>query len=387
MKKHYSIALGATLALLCLAAIMAGCSGGGAAPENADAWRNIRGTHECFPFSIENGQGFEYEGINYDDPCTPIVSRADWVVSESGRTFVLYDVDPGNLEPNGFYKQYHESLWIALVDAEGNVERKIKLATGVKDISGVKLDRKGGRYFVTATGVSGEATNIFLRFPEPWPPLEPTGNAWKDFQNRKARKYDELEEDWPGNGSGMAADWMSLRLEEWLGGEYERAMTAVEQLAHDEADAKQVREGQMTVFSLLAEKEACEDQDVANVHWGNTMDRVDREQYLQPFFQNWLEAVEHPNGWAVVNNARGSFLGEDFGATNGIAVLGAPDWIRNSERAECYHRLLRLAPERVREENEKIHVGFDIIDPWVMDSGWLAGTGDFVLENGELREP
>ena len=54
--------------------------------------------------------------------------------------------------------------------------------------------------------------------------------------------------------------------------------------------------------------------------------------------------------------------------------------------AKC-SRFLRLAPERVREEGGKVHVGFDIIDPWVMDSGWLAGTGDFVLENGELREP
>lgn len=94
MHTQFSFQLGATLALLCLAAMMAGCSGGGGAPENADAWRNIRGTHECFPFRIENGQGFEYEGINNDDPCTPIVSRADWVISEPERTFVLYDVDP-----------------------------------------------------------------------------------------------------------------------------------------------------------------------------------------------------------------------------------------------------------------------------------------------------
>jgi uncharacterized protein YdbL (DUF1318 family) len=386
--RHFSKSMGAAIGLFCLAAMMAGCSNdpSDGRSEGADAWKNLRGTHECFPFHLENGEGFEYEGKNYDDPCSPVVSRTDWVVSDQGRTFVLYDVNPGDLEPGIFHKQYHESLWIALVDAEGNVQRKIKLATGVKDISGVQRG-SGGAHFVSATGVSGEKTNIALRFPEPWPPLEPTGDAWEDFQKRKARKYDELEEDWPGNGSGMAADWMSLRLEEWLDGEYDRVMTAVEKLARNEEEAKQVREGRFTAYALIAEKDACEDQDVANVHWGNTMDRVDREQYLQPFFQNWVEAIEHPDGWAAVNNARGSFRGEDFQATNGVAILGAPDWIKNSEHSDCYHRLLRLAPARVREEGGKVHVGFDIIDPWVMDSGWLAGKGEFVLENGELREP
>lgn len=347
--------------------------------ERADAWKNFRGTHECFPFRVENGKGFEYEGKSYDAPCTPIVSKADWVVSRDALTFVLYDVDPGNMEPNGFYRQFHESLWCGLVDDEGNIVRKTKLATGLKDISGVKQQGRGGA-FVSATTATGERTNIVLRFPEPWPPLEPTGDAWADFARREKRKLEELWEDWPDNGSGMAADWVSLRLEEWLSNEYSRAMAGAETLARDETEVRQVREGWDTALALLAE---CNEghEEAGNVHWGNFCDRNDRERYLRPFIQNWLEATDHPDGWETVRNAHGSFLGEGFLATNGIAVL------KESKEISGCHRILRLSPSQVREEGGEILVGFELIAPWVMDSGWLAGTGDFRLaDNGELVE-
>lgn len=370
----------ATIVLACMAMFgSSGCSNRtqSVPSDRAGAWLDIRGTHESFPFRVENGKGFEYEGEKYDDPCTPIITRADWVVIREGRTFVLYEVDPGNLEPNGFYRQFYESLWCGLVDDEGNVVRKTKLATGVKDISGIQ---GRGDAFVSATTTTGERTNIILRFPEPWPPLEPTGDAWLDFVQREERKVEELWEDWPDNGSGMAADWVSLRLEAWLSEEYSRAMAGAEALASDEDAARQVREGWNTALALLAECNA-EDEEPANVHWGNFCDREDRARYLKPFLQNWLEAADHPAGWETVRNAHGTFLGEEFHATNGIAILDGPQG-----PSRC-HRILRLSPAQVREEEGETLVGFDLIAPWVMDSGWLAGTGDLrIAHNGELRE-
>ena len=47
--------------------------------------------------------------------------------------------------------------------------------------------------------------------------------------------------------------------------------------------------------------------------------------------------------------------------------------------------LLRLAPERVRKEEGKTLVGFELIMPQFMDSAWKAGHWTFVAEERMLH--
>lgn len=150
---------------------------GSAGVGESEAWRNITGSHECFPFRVENGKGFVYEGPNYDDPETPVLTRPDWTIVKSGKTYVLYDIDPGNVEPSMFQDEFDESLWIGLVGDDGRIVRKKKLATGVKNISGIRRTLIGGGAYVFATSACGLMRPIPLRFPKPWPKLKLTGDV------------------------------------------------------------------------------------------------------------------------------------------------------------------------------------------------------------------
>lgn len=364
--------------------------------ERAGAWKNFHGTHESFPFCVENGKGFEYEGENYDDPCTPIVSRADWVVSREDRTFVLYDVDPGNLEPDGFHymneateefeKGYQESLWIGLLGEDGEIVRKQRLGMGLRDISSIQTG-EDGRDFVSAVDAQGRIRTIPLTYPLPWPPLEQKGNAWKRYNERVEREIARIGEDWPGNASGYAAQWQDNALQAFLGKERQQAVETLRTRPMTKA-CRACLEGEpdRTWIRSWEAAEGVADQS-CNVHWGQVVASVEREHFMYPYLRNWLEGFDHPDGWMLVCNARGEFNGEAFTATNGVALVGLEGWKNRAKDEAEIDRwgLLRLAPEQVRKEDGKTFVEFELIMPWFMDSAWKAGHGTFVLEGGTLR--
>lgn len=383
--------------------------GAGVAVGGSDAWKNAHGTHESFPWRIEDGKGFVYQGARFDDPCEPVVSRPDWVVSKGGRTYILYEVDPGDLKEGMFRGEYAESLWIGQLGEGGEVVAKIRLATGVADVSGVLLGRSSLPY-VAATATDGSRTAIPLRFPRSRAELRPTGHAWRDYKRRRKRLESGLWDDWPGNGSGYAADWVSSRAEDALFNECRAAVEALQAAAPTDARRAELAAELAAAMDLAWEMSGDSSGTALNVHWGNVADRQTREQALEPFLRNWLEAVDHPEEWEAIRSASGTFLGESFVATNGIAVLGEPEWVREyAQPAEpappappdpadpdapeeplgregVCHRLLRLAPERVKRTDEGLLVGFDVLDPWVMDSWSRPGSGEFLLRDGVLIE-
>lgn len=364
--------------------------------ERADAWKNFHGTHECFPFRVENGKGFDYVGEKYDEPSTPIVSRADWVAFREGRTFVLYDVDPGNLEPNGFHymneatekfeKGYQESLWIGLLGGDGEIVRKKRLGTGSRDISGIQTGANG-RDFVIAVDVQGQTRTIPLDYPLPWPPLEQEGNAWERYNERIEREIERIGEDWPGNASGYAAQWQDNALQSFLGKERQQAVETLRTRPMTKA-CRACLEGEPDRTWVLSWEatEGVADQS-CNVHWGQVVASEERERFIYPYLRNWIEGFDHPGGWMLVCNARGEFNGEVFTASNGVALVGLEGWKNRVTEEEAIDRwgLLRLAPEQVRKEDGKTFVGFELLMPHFMDSSWKAGHGTFVAEGGTLH--
>ena len=107
--------------------------------EKEEVWKNAWGTEETCPFWLEDGRSTEKSSF-------PVVSRADWVMEHEGRTYLLYDVFPGSLEDSIFHGIPDERLWIGLVGEDGEIQRKILLARGVKDISGIRRDEDGEAY-------------------------------------------------------------------------------------------------------------------------------------------------------------------------------------------------------------------------------------------------
>lgn len=385
------------VAVVVLAALWwRGCIGGWGAIGGSDAWRNVSGTHECFPFRVVDGKGFVYQGTNYDHPSEPVVTRADWTISQGGRTYVLYEVNPGELTPSMFQGEFDESLWIGLVGEGGEIVRKIRLATGVKDISGIRRALRVGA-FVKATKANGERTTIFLRFPRPWSELRPTGNAWKDYERRRKRRIDQLWEDWPGNGSGYAADWVSARLEDELEKECDRAIDALKSAAPSD-DRRAEIDAELKAARTLARKRSEESEgEAGTVHWDNFTDRLEREHVLEVYLRNWLEAADNPDGWENVRNARGVLHGVPFAATSGVAVVRAsPRWTyrrwngepepeggdaasADDDDDELWDLLLRLSPAGVAREDGAILSDYELIAPGVQDSGHDVDKGKVVV--------
>ena len=365
-------------------------------PDQVDAWKNFHGMHECFPFRVENGKGFDYVGEKYDEPSTPIVSRADWGLVRDGLTFVLYEVDPGNLEPNGFHymdeetenfeKAYNESLWIGLLGENGEIVRKNRLGTGLQDISGIQTGTDG-RDQVTALDAQGQKRTIPLKYPLPWPPLDQKGSAWDRYNERIEREVERIGEDWPGNASGYAAQWQDNALQPFLDKERRQAVETLRTRPMTKA-CRACLEGEPNRSWMLAweASEGVGDQ-AGNVHWGQVVASVNRDHFIYPYLRNWFEGFEHPGGWMLVCNARGEFNGETFTATNGVALVGLDGWMKRLPEEEGIDRwgLLRLAPEQVRKEDGKTFVGFELIMPHFMDSAWEAGHGTFVAEEGMLH--
>ena len=330
----------------------------------SDAWKNVSGSYECFPFKVRDGKGFVYQGVNYDDPCEPVITRRDWTITRQGRTYVLYDVNPGDMKPNAFKDQFEESLWIGLLGDDGGIVRKLKLATGVKDISGVK--RASGGAYVSATAVDGSKRLIALRFPRPWPELKTTGDVWKDFEMRMERRNDELWEDWPGNESGYAADWVSCRMETLLHDEYRKAIEVLKASAPNDA-CKAELASELTMAMAQAEKIVGDPSaEAGNVHWGNFYERVSLERTMEPYLRNWLEAAGNPKSWETVHSATGMIHGVSFAATSGVAVITV---------ADDQVQLLRLSPANVMEADGGYSIHYEITEPLVMDSGYRVEQG------------
>lgn len=388
--KHGGTRIRDFFAGVALALLAAAC--GEAAPQAGaapDVWKTAWGTHESRPFRLEDGKGMV-------DAFTPVASRADWMVEREGRSYILYEVDPGNLEPNGFLcvdeesgkfeKVCHESLWIGLLGEDGEIVRKNRLGTGLRDISGIQTGTEG-RDQVTALDAQGRKRTIPLEYPLPWPPLEQTGSAWERYNERIGREIIRIGEDWPGNASGQAAQWQDNALQPILDKERRQAVETLRSRPMTKA-CRACLEGEPDRSWALAWEatEGVADQS-CNVHWGQVVAAGERDRFIYPCLRNWIEGSEHPGGWMLVCNARGEFNGETFTATNGVALVGLEGWNKRFQEGEGFGQwgLLRLAPEQVRREDGRTFVGFELIMPQFMDSAWKAGHGTFVAEGGTLH--
>lgn len=365
---------------------------GDAAPQAAaasDVWRKVWGTHESQYFRLEDGKGMAGE-------CTPIVSRSEWVIEEGRRVYILYEVEPGNLELDGFHyideeaeefqKGYRESLWIGLLGENGEIIRKKRLGTGLQNISGIQKEADGYAY-VTAQDVQGRTRIIMLKYPLPWPPLEQKGSAWNRYNERLEREINRIAEDWPGNASGYAAQWQANGLQPFLEKERRQAVGILLARPMSKLCRACLEEEPNRTWVLAWEAtEGVADQSY-NVHWGQVVASESRDRFIYPYLRNWLEGGDHPDGWRFVCNARGEFNGESFTATNGVALVGMDGWNKRASEGEEIERwgLLRLAPERVCKEDGKTFVEFELIMPQFMDSAWKAGHGRFVEEGGTLH--
>lgn len=297
-----------------------------------------------------------------------------------------------------FEDEFEESLWIGLVGDGGKIVRKVRLATGVKDISGVR--RAFGGAYVSATTADGTRRRIALRFPRPWPELKPSGDVWRDFEARMERLSDELWEDWPDNESGYASDWVSHRFDEAMMNEYRKAIetlkaSATTDMRRDELDAEL-----SMALATTAEDIVGSFAGAGNVHWGNFHERVSLEMAMEPYLRNWLEAAANPENWDVVRNAKGTLHGVEFAATSGVAVITVPtSWVykRWAEKdgkdpeainptidegnPEKWKLLVRLSPAHVSRNGDEVSTDYDIIAPGIMDSGYDVGHGTVAIFN------
>lgn len=374
--------------------VVAGVFAGGALPargdgeiqpqaekgEKMEVWRNAWGTDRTFPFRLEEGRSTEESSVD-------VLSRADWVVEEGGRTYLLYERDPDNREPD-------EALWIGLVGEDGEILRKIMLAAEVKDISGVRRDEGGGAY-VEATDGEGTRQRIPLRYPEPWPELETDGGAWNGYLARIMRLEARLWEDWPDSGSGYAAEHVSAWIEDARKEECAKVVERLRAAGIPESCQAEL-EGEPGRTEARAREMVGDSSAMAcSQHWANVEDAAARDAFMSAYLRNWFEGTDHLEEWALVCGARGEFQGETFQATNGVALVG---WKEGGEKGwEILGGwwLIRLAPERVREEDGRTLVGFDLIEPRNPDATYLGGLGTFEVDVGgmlrvvalELRKP
>lgn len=339
--------------------------------EKTEVWRNAWGTDRTFPFRLEEGRSTEESSVD-------VLSRADWVVEEGGRTYLLYERDPDNREPD-------EALWIGLVGEDAEILRKILLAAEVKDISGVRRDEGGGAY-VEATDGEGTRQRIPLRYPEPWPELETDGGAWNGYLARIMRLEARLWEDWPDSGSGYAAEHVSAWVEDARKEECAKVVERLRAAGIPESCQAEL-EGEPGRTEARAREMVGDSSAMAySQHWANVEDAAARDAFMSTYLRNWFEGTDHPKEWALVCGARGEFRGETFQATNGVALAGWKEGEEKGWEVRGGWWLIRLAPERVREENGRTLVGFDLIEPRNPDAAYLSGSGTFEEDaDGMLR--
>lgn len=354
----------------------------------SNAWKTVWGTHESSPFRLENGKGMVNGGIS-------IVSRPDWTIKREGLVYILYEVDPGNMEPTGFTYVTEEdemldlcgeTLWIGLLGEDGEIVRKNRLGSGLLDISGIQTDADCGDH-VTAHDARGRIRSIPLEYPRPWPPLVQKGNAWECHIERLERATARIGEDWPFNASRIAAWGESSSKERFQEKEQQQAVDILRLKPMTQA-CRSCLEGEPDRARTLAWEAFEGEKKLAhNEYWGGATTTSERERFMYPYMRNWLEGGDHPDGWMLVCNARGEFNGESFTATNGVALVGLEGWNKRFAEGEGVDRwgLLRLAPEQVRQEDGKTFVGFELIMPQFLDSAWKAGHGTFVEEGGTLH--
>ena len=339
--------------------------------ERSEAWRDAWGTSETFPFWLEDGRSTPESSVE-------VTSRADWVAEHGGRTYLVYETDPENHEPN-------EGLWIGLVGEDGEIQRKILLARGVKDISGVRRE-EGGEAYVEATDAAGTVRRIPLEYPEPWPEIGTEGSEGEQAQERMAQLEARLWEDWPDSGSGYAAEHVEVHLEEAMEDECGRAVERLRASGIPEGCRADLAGEPGNTMSLVREMVGDSSRTALSQHWANVVDSTARQQYLEGYLRNWIEGAEHPDAWARVCRARGEFRGKAFRARNGVILVSLRPGEAWTGDALARWALVRLAPERVRVEDGKTLVGFELVLPDILGLAQASGSGTFEADaDGELR--
>ena len=371
----------ALMAILAAALAAAGLACGREVPESvsrSDVWRHAWGTDETIPFRL-------LDGVANEGSSDEVASRADWVVEHEGRTYLLYEVNPGKLEDTIYVGIPDERLWIGLVGDDGEILRKILLARGVRDITGVRREASGEAY-VEAADKEGTVRRIPLQFPDPWPETASEGGEWSLFCARMSRLSERLWEDWPGDASGYATEHVWACIEDATEQECRRAVESLRASGIPEPLREDLAGEPERTLERARERVGDSSWTSGSAHWANAMDAATRDEYITPHLQNWFEGVDHPEAWARVCRAEGEFRGISFRATNGVAVLEFPEW-KQSFSKELPWGLIRLAPEQVREENGRMLVGFRLTIPENVSSTCFGGTGTFMADaDGVLRE-
>lgn len=338
----------------------------------AEVWRNAWGTDRTFPFRLEEGRSTEESSVD-------VLSRADWVVEREGRTYLVYETDPENREPN-------EGVWIGLLGEDGEILRKIVLASDVKDISGVQ-ENAAGEMYIEATDAEGVRQRISLRYPEPWPEIGTEGSEWDRYSERRMQLCRRMWEDWAGAGSGYAAEHVVFTVEEMMEEECGRVVERLRAAEIPDALREDLAAEPERTLSVVKEAVGDSSMWMPSQHWANVEDCEARQEYLAPCLHNWFEGLDHPEEWAKLYGARGEFRGEEFRATNGVVLVQWPveknPWNTDTRDKRA---LIRLAPERVREEDGRMVVGFNLVLPEFMYLDVTEGRGTFVEDaDGVLR--
>lgn len=350
---------------------VAAAAGGAWGGERADVWRNAWGTSETFPFWLENGRSTPESSVE-------VASRADWVAEHGGRTYLVYETDPENREPN-------EGLWIGLVGDDGEIQRKILLARGVRDISGVRREPSGEAYVEAADG-EGTVRRIPLVYPEPWPEIGTEGGEEERAQERMAQLAARLWEDWPDSGSGYAAEHVEVHLENAMEDECGRAVERLRASGIPGGCRAELAGEPGNTVALVREMVGDSSRTALSQHWANVEDSTARQQYLEGYLRNWIGGAEHPDGWARVCRGRGEFRGKAFRARNGVFLVSLRPGEAWTGDALARWALVRLEPERVREEDGKTQVGFELVLPDILGLAQASGSGTFEADaDGVLR--
>lgn len=363
----------------------------------SDVWKNLSGTEELEPFRLVEGKAFLLPAYRDEPPSMPVVSREDWTVSKGGRRFALYEVDPiGSETLSGISTEDGESLWIGLVGKDARIERKILLARDVKEVSGVRLDGRGGA-FVAAKTVDGTGTNVALRFPEPWPALRLTGDPWRDYEARQARRAERFWEDYPDIGSGYAAEHVSVGLEEALLAECSNAVARLKGLTPSDPEKAALDVALEQALSWSRESRGDAVRNPHSVHWNNVLDFEARECVLEACLQTWLEATEDLDGWKAVRSATGTLHGKTFAATGGVAAVTLPSrWIQDQlgQTGDPWEDappelpvLIRLSPKGAIRNEDSISVPYELLGPFAsLESPGTIHTGMIIIKLSRLSD-
>lgn len=353
-----------------------------------DAWKDARGEFYFDAFQLKNGKTTK-------DCLANIVSKEGWSFIWQGNSYLLYEINEGELEKdsNGEFKQ---QLNIGLLDSDRNITNKDCLVSGVKNISKIKVSPQG-EPFVSANLADGTETNIIICLPKPFDPLPDMNQNAEAYLNAyRSQILSSIYGDFPPEYRFSAVDyrWISSKKNELLNRERRKILDLHVALFSEEGKSVEDKLNCLSLIGRLISDEISEnnksDDFISTSH--AALDEYTLQETMNYCWEGWIKSIKYPEGWRKVRNAKGVFRGRSFVANEGLVLIDAK--VKNDDTGELDNTflILRLLPEQYREEwcysptdwaqyyEEKI--GFELIYPEAVSGSYLPEKGDFVLRDG-----